>query len=281
MSHSIAAISVALVRTVRFQRVATWIVRRQARLLAQVRNQVLAGLVSRGSLFSPQLVVRGAMQEVRSDLERSFAAMELLLDDRRGVRSDFSLLGASWKDWLSRSFESLAHVVDAQARMLFATDRAASVPVNFLEREFNAALHGLDTLVRTAVVALANSVQPVPAAGQELVQVSVLDARTSDVCRRYAGRRWSIDHQPIGHRLPFYAGPPRHWGCRSSLLLVPSGDGASLRDFGVDDWLKLLGDAEADRLFGANQMRLYRRGDLPLSDLVRQADRPLAVRDLR
>lgn len=50
-------------------------------------------------------------------------------------------------------------------------------------------------------------------------QKSTLDARTTDICIAYAGAVWSFpDLKPVGHKLPFNNGTPRHWKCRSVII---------------------------------------------------------------
>jgi hypothetical protein len=67
----------------------------------------------------------------------------------------------------------------------------------------------------TVAVARANRTQVTA-----LQHSSIMDERTTDICRARDGKQWTSDTQaPIGHTLPFLP-PPCHFGCRSMLLLV-------------------------------------------------------------
>jgi SPP1 gp7 family putative phage head morphogenesis protein len=50
--------------------------------------------------------------------------------------------------------------------------------------------------------------------------LSTLDTRTSEICVAYDQRMWNLDHQPIGHSLPYKEGVPRHFQCRSTEVSV-------------------------------------------------------------
>lgn len=56
---------------------------------------------------------------------------------------------------------------------------------------------------------------------KQIQQLSVLDARTSEICMAYSGKRWTNPGlKPVGHSLPYNDGPPRHFNCRSSIVPV-------------------------------------------------------------
>lgn len=58
-----------------------------------------------------------------------------------------------------------------------------------------------------------------------LAWVSTLDSRTSQMCRLRDGLRYEPDsHKPIGHKVPWGAGPGRlHWQCRSTSVPILKG----------------------------------------------------------
>jgi hypothetical protein len=90
------------------------------------------------------------------------------------------------------------------------------------------------------------------------MHVSVLDGRTTKVCKMRANRLWSLEGVPIGHTLPF-ARTPLHWRCRSHLIAVlhpfddlpprlqrrvrkEDFDGKSPREPDIAEWLDLRGE---------------------------------------
>jgi SPP1 gp7 family putative phage head morphogenesis protein len=52
--------------------------------------------------------------------------------------------------------------------------------------------------------------------------ISTLDKRTTPICIARDGKRYTLnDHRPVGHDLPWEAGPGRiHWRCRSTSIAV-------------------------------------------------------------
>ena len=93
------------------------------------------------------------------------------------------------------------------------------------------------TLVRTSVASVQNTArQAVYEANSdiftELVQLSKLDGRTSEICIARAGKAWDMQtKEPIGHSLPFQT-PPIHPNCLPGDSLVSPGGriaGASKR----------------------------------------------------
>lgn len=111
------------------------------------------------------------------------------------------------------------------------------------------------------------------------MHVSVLDSRTTDICRARAWLRWDADHNPIGHSTVF-AQPPLHVNCRSviTLIMLEDAEPAQVTFFKFVNSLRP--DAAAE-LFGAKKLRDWRNGVISDGDLIRQQSRPLSLSDLR
>ena len=123
-----------------------------------------------------------------------------------------------------------------------------------------------------------------------IMQVSTLDAHTTDICREYDGARWSTpDMEPVGHNLEYGGGVPRHWGCRSAevpVVQLPNGKlmspggrasatGPVAGDFTYKKWMNSLDDDQIKSLVGEKQFDLYKSGKLPLNEAFRhQYSRP-------
>jgi SPP1 gp7 family putative phage head morphogenesis protein len=66
--------------------------------------------------------------------------------------------------------------------------------------------------------------------------VSTLDNRTTVICRARSGLMWDLDGNPIDHDIPLI-GPPAHWNCRSTLVVVLKSwsEVSSKKDFDLPD----------------------------------------------
>lgn len=147
------------------------------------------------------------------------------------------------------------------------------------------ARRGARTLVITAANAAGNKAREAVYDANadivtELVHLSRLDSRTSEICIARAGKRWDRStRQPIGHQLP-YATPPLHPRCRS--VVVPRIIGGDLpTDQSGEEFFKSLSTEEQDAIFGKGKAAMFRRGEIRASDLVDQSGRPISLKRLR
>lgn len=111
-------------------------------------------------------------------------------------------------------------------------------------------------------------------------QISILDGRTTQVCRAYAFKVWNKDFQPVGHSLPFAGGVPRHHWCRSSIVPFLLEDDPA-KDMTFKQWMASLGTERQDKIFGPGRAKLWREGKLPDGELLRQQERVIALDRLR
>jgi SPP1 gp7 family putative phage head morphogenesis protein len=82
-----------------------------------------------------------------------------------------------------------------------------------------------EALVRTSVQQVSNDARLATyQANKDIIkgyrQTSTLDGRTSAICQAYSSKQWDLNHRPIGHRLPFHGGCPRHFNCRSLIVSI-------------------------------------------------------------
>lgn len=136
-----------------------------------------------------------------------------------------------------------------------------------------------------------------------VTQLSTLDNRTSDICIAYSGQTWDINTlQPVpemGGTLPYNGGPPRHFNCRSRLTPVtksfrelgldrdeiPPGTRASMdgqvpEDITFDKFLRGKSQTFQDQLLGPARARLWRNGDINLTQLVDMRGNPMTLTQL-
>jgi SPP1 gp7 family putative phage head morphogenesis protein len=131
--------------------------------------------------------------------------------------------------------------------------------------------------------------------------VSTLDSRTSEICRIRDGLQYTPEtHKPIGHQVPWLAGPGRaHWQCRSSSVPITK----SWKELGVDIeefspstrasmdgqvpadqtfglWLKKQSAARQDDILGSTRGKLMRDGGLELDRFYNERGRYLSLQEM-
>lgn len=166
--------------------------------------------------------------------------------------------------------------------------RAANYADGFLQRP----RRELMTVVQTAVShTAATARQAFQDANSDIIKavvwVSTLDSKTSEPCRIRDQLRYEAKtHKPIGHKIPWLAGPGRlHFNCRSTdapvtkswrELGIPidemtpaqraSMDGQVPAEMTYAEWLKRQSAGRQDQILGPERGRLMREGGLQLPD---------------
>jgi len=148
----------------------------------------------------------------------------------------------------------------------------------------------LQTIVQTAISHIAAFTQrQVHDANADVLKgllwSAKLDLRTTSACRIRDHKLWTTDRKPIGHKLPWGAGPGAfHWNCRSSAApmvksfqellgmgidesLFPPGTRASLdgqvpANQTYNEWLTRQSAARQDEVLGPTRGKLLREGKL-------------------
>jgi len=151
----------------------------------------------------------------------------------------------------------------------------------------------LQQLVHASVMSIANQqrealYQANPKLVRGLRWLATLDGRACLFCAARDGQVYELDHRPRGHDLPWDGGPGAcHFGCRCVSLPVL----ATWRELGVDmdeapgtrasqdgqvpatlrfeQWLQSKPVAFQERWFGPGRARLWRAGQLTLSELLK------------
>nr|DAE39878.1 MAG TPA: minor capsid protein [Caudoviricetes sp.] len=193
---------------------------------------------------------------------------------------------------------------DQIIRELYGT-RAKGYADGFIERD----RRDVEAVVRTAIGHTAGFAQDrVMEANADLIKAvqwsATLDLRTSSQCRIRDRKLYTPDtHKPIGHSIPWGAGPSRlHWRCRSGQVPVlksfkelgidipeievggktrASMDGQLPADTSYADWIKKQSAARQDEVLGPTRARLLRDGKLGMADLYSARGELLTLDDLR
>lgn len=224
--------------------------------------------------------------------------------------------GRLLSEW-SKSIEAgrMAHIRDA-VRIGVVENQTTSQIVQRLRgtraKKYSDGLIEIDrrhaeAVVRTAVQHVAGVARDnVLAANADIVKatlwLSTLDSSTSPMCRIRDRLKYTADtHKPIGHKVPWGAGPGRlHWCCRSTSAPVLK----SWRELGIDmedapagtrasmdgqvpaettyaEWLKNQPASRQDDILGPTRGALLRRGGLDLGDFYNERGRALPLAELR
>jgi SPP1 gp7 family putative phage head morphogenesis protein len=145
----------------------------------------------------------------------------------------------------------------------------------------------VEAVVRTAVAHTAGSAREEFYRGNEQViaslqWVSTLDLRTSEMCRIRDKKQYTLDHKPVGHKIPWLQGPGRlHWRCRSSSAPITksfrelgididelspgeraSMDGQVAADLSYGEWLERQSAKRQDEVVGPERGKLMREGKM-------------------
>lgn len=109
--------------------------------------------------------------------------------------------------------------------------------------------------------------------------VSILDSRTTQLCRRYDGAVWTMDGDPIpygSHKaLPYLGEPPYHNNCRSvhvpiTIAVSDDFDINGYGDISFDSWLRTLSEEEQIEILGKRFQSGWKNGDLKAEDWFRR-----------
>ncbi len=162
----------------------------------------------------------------------------------------------------------------------------------------------LETVVRSAISHTAAYARNATAqANADIIAsvdwLSTLDGKTSEACQIRDGLHYTLDHKPIGHHVPWLAGPGAlHFNCRSTSTFTLksaeqmrlNGLSASTRasmsgqvaaDLTYADWLKSQPASVQDDALGPIRARLYRKGKLSFDRFYNDKGRRLSLDELR
>ena len=178
--------------------------------------------------------------------------------------------------------------------------------LNYADGLLNRPRRELAAVVQTALSHISQTArQAMTDANAELVKavqwVSTLDGRTSPMCRIRDGLKYTTDHKPIGHKVPWGDGPGRlHFNCRSVSVPVlkswkdlgidaddlPEGTRASMdgqvpADMTFAQWFAKQSSARQDEIVGRSRGLLFRQGRLSFDRFYDDKGRYLTLDQLR
>lgn len=122
--------------------------------------------------------------------------------------------------------------------------------------------------------------------------ISTLDGKTSQECRARDHLRYTLEHEPIGHSIPWGAGPGRlHYRCRSTSIALLKGqkelfgsrasaDGRVNANLSYNDWLREQAPEVQDEVLGKRRGEMYRAGGRAESEFQNDRGRMLTLKQL-
>jgi hypothetical protein len=165
----------------------------------------------------------------------------------------------------------------------------------------------IDAMVRTAISHTAETARDAfYSANADIIAAltwtSTIDSRTTPECRIRDGLRYEVEtHKPIGHKVPWLAGPGRiHWRCRSTSVTALKGweelglspdeidagtrasmDGQIPADKTYAQWLSEQSAARQDQILGPARGKLMRQGGLKMDRFYNDKGIYLSLDELR
>lgn len=145
-----------------------------------------------------------------------------------------------------------------------------------------------ETVVRTAMTHTTNAArEQFWLLNQELFSglkwVSVLDSRTTALCRSRDGRYAPLGLQPLPPGVPLLeppsARPPAHPNCRSTMIAVLANQPLP-KDVTYGEWLKRQPATFQDKVLGKTKGKLFREGGMSVDQFVDRAGNELTLDEL-
>lgn len=145
--------------------------------------------------------------------------------------SDALIEGEPQAEWWSRQAKKTENMfADTVRKGIVSGDTLDDMVSTLRKGPFQGTLRrNVEALVRTSTASVMDEARDIVFHQNldvisELQQHSTLDARTTQICMAYSGKRWKADtYEPVGHNLPYRDGCPRHWGCRGVIVPGPAG----------------------------------------------------------
>lgn len=223
------------------------------------------------------------------------------------------LLKEVWKDLDASTMKRLRQTialgfVEGKTTDQIIREIRGSKSNDFKDGLFQKSRRDVEAVVRTAIghtAGVANDA--VMDANADLVKYlrisATLDLRTSPQCRLRDGLLYTPERKPVGHKVPWGAGPGRyHFRCRTGQTTIlksfadlgvdvpeivtvgrtrASMDGQIPADVSYADWIKRQPFERQAEVLGETRARLMRDGKMPLPEFYTPTGRVLTLKELR
>lgn len=140
-----------------------------------------------------------------------------------------------------------------------------------------ASRRGAEALARTAVNHVSNRAHMLvleenPQLFQTYQWISVLDERTTPICRSRAGKIYQVGRGPV---------PPAHWRCRSTIAPIVAGMDVDTTSLSYEHWLRDQPAEVVEDILGTTRARLFLKGKLPVAKFTNRTGDELTLEQLR
>ena len=242
------------------------------------------------------------------------------------LADDSLIQGAPAREWWSRQAGNMSQRFNNTVREGVFRGEPLSELVSRVrgKKEFDykdgimeAGRRDAEALIRTSIQSVANSarlqvMQDNPDVIKGIQALTVLDARTTELCMGRSGFSWYLDDgRPMDGdtNIDFPGPPPWHFNCRTVLVPVTfsweelagnkdlgkavqqevdalpkstqaSMDGQVASDMTYEDWLKTKPEPFQKDILGDAKWEMWNNGELPLRDMIDQRGRPLTIDQL-
>ena len=171
--------------------------------------------------------------------------------------------GAQLSDWLTGLSSGSRNRLDRALTISWTEGESLDRAVRRIREVTDINKRAARTLVRTANTHISNAVQQASAeANADIVNEvewrSVLDSRTSPVCRSRDGQRYPVNEGPR---------PPAHPGCRSIVVEVLDGSPPAQRET-YPEWIERQPSKVQDEILGPSRAHLLRQGKFKVTEFT-------------
>ncbi|MGO2450886.1 hypothetical protein [Pseudomonas taetrolens] len=237
------------------------------------------------------------------------------LDQARQIAMSRPFQGKLLKEWLGNLEVNRAARIRDGVRMGMVEGQTTEQIVRrvmgiksegYADGLLNRSRQDIESVVRTAISHTAQGARDAfYRANDDLIAevswLSTLDNKTSVDCRLRDRLRYTNDtHEPVGHKVPWKAGPGRiHWCCRSTSTPILKGyeelrlskglpestrasmDGQVPKSTTYGEWLIEQSAARQDQILGPNRGKLLREGGLTPDQFYNDRGKFLTLDQLR
>ncbi|MBW0236341.1 hypothetical protein [Pseudomonas sp. D1HM] len=237
------------------------------------------------------------------------------LDQTRQIAMSRPFQGKLLKEWLDNLEVNRAARIRDGVRMGMVEGQTTEQIVRrvmgiksegYADGLLNRSRQDIESVVRTAISHTAQGARDAfYRANDDLIAevswLSTLDNKTSVDCRLRDRLRYTNDtHEPVGHKVPWKAGPGRiHWCCRSTSTPILKGyeelrlskglpestrasmDGQVPKSTTYGEWLIEQSAARQDQILGPNRGKLLREGGLTHDQFYNDRGKFLTLDQLR
>lgn len=183
--------------------------------------------------------------------------------------------GAILSDWLTALDEGARRRLDRALTISWTEGESLDRAVKRMRETVDISKRGARTLVRTANTHISNAVQQASAeANADIVKEvewrSVLDSRTSEICRHRDGKRYPVNEGPR---------PPAHPGCRSIVTEVLKDFAPPQREI-YSEWIARQPASVQDEVLGPTRGKLLRAGEYKVTEFTDSAGKRIPLKEL-